>query len=160
MPCPADCRRLTSGTDEVRPHVPDAPGVTLRQPRPRRPRAARTIAPAHVTGPYVKVLDAGDLLTPGRGRPDLAALEADPTLGRATSRALDRPPDGKPSRRFPACSGNPARPASGATGLLYRKPESQAAHVDTGTGRLAVDLLAHLSKPSPSIRMAFPRSSL
>ncbi|MFJ9099475.1 hypothetical protein ACIRJM_13420 [Streptomyces sp. NPDC102405] len=113
-----------------------------------------------MTGPYVKVLDAGDLLTPGLGRPDLAALKADPTLGRATSRALDRPPDGFPvdpeegwvdrsavldhwaandflTRVHPATLRvrRVPLPASEAAGLLYRKQESQAAHVNTLVAR-------------------------
>ncbi|MFF7644296.1 glycosyltransferase [Streptomyces canus] len=81
-------------TDEVRPYVPDDPRVTFRQGRPGGPGVARTVALAHATGPYVKVLDADDLLTPGALARDLAALEADPALGWATSRALDRLPDG------------------------------------------------------------------
>ncbi|MDQ0908828.1 glycosyltransferase involved in cell wall biosynthesis [Streptomyces canus] len=81
-------------TDEVRPYVPDDPRVTFRQGRPGGPGVARTIALAHATGPYVKVLDADDLLTPGALARDLAVLEADPALGWATSRALDRLPDG------------------------------------------------------------------
>lgn len=81
-------------TDEVRPYVPDDPRVTFRQGRPGGPGVARTIALAHATGPYVKVLDADDLLTPDALARDLAALEADPALGWATSRALDRLPDG------------------------------------------------------------------
>ncbi len=95
MPFPADCLRLTSGRTRCA-----RTSLTPADDPPSAPapagHIARTIAPTHVTGPYVKVLHAGDLLTPGRGRPDLAALEADPTLGRATSRALDRPPDGFP----------------------------------------------------------------
>ncbi|MFE3033271.1 glycosyltransferase family 2 protein [Streptomyces canus] len=81
-------------TDEVRPYVPDDPRVTFRQGRPGGPGVARTVALAHATGPYVKVLDADDLLTPGALARDLAALEADPALGWATCRALDRLPDG------------------------------------------------------------------
>ncbi|MFK4103767.1 glycosyltransferase family 2 protein [Streptomyces sp. NPDC019531] len=81
-------------TDEVRPYVPDDRRVTFRQGRPGGPGVARTIALAHAIGPYVKVLDADDLLTPGALARDLAALEADPALGWATSRALDRLPDG------------------------------------------------------------------
>ncbi|MFF7279667.1 glycosyltransferase family 2 protein [Streptomyces griseorubiginosus] len=81
-------------TDEVHPYVPDDPRVTFRQGRSGGPGVARTIALAHATGPYVKVLDADDLLTPGALARDLAALEADPALGWATSRALDQLPDG------------------------------------------------------------------
>ena len=43
---------------------------------------------------YVKVLDADDQLTPGCLARDLAALEADPAIGWATSRVLDLLPDG------------------------------------------------------------------
>ncbi len=84
-------------TDAVAPHVPDDPRVTLRQGRPGGPGGpgvARTLALAHAEGPYVKVLDADDRLTPGALARDLAALEADPDLGWATSRALDLLPDG------------------------------------------------------------------
>ncbi|MDO0926842.1 glycosyltransferase family 2 protein [Streptomyces sp. TG1A-8] len=81
-------------TDEVRPYVPDDERVTFRQGRPGGPGVARTIALAHADGPYVKVLDADDRLTPGALTRDLAALEADPTLGWAASRVLDLLPDG------------------------------------------------------------------
>ncbi|MFE2047564.1 glycosyltransferase family 2 protein [Streptomyces sp. NPDC059459] len=84
-------------TDDVRPHVPDDPRVVFRQGRPERqggPGVARTIALSHADGEYVKILDADDQLTPGSLARDLAALEADPTLGWATSRALDLLPDG------------------------------------------------------------------
>ncbi|CAL9501881.1 hypothetical protein SUDANB105_03433 [Streptomyces sp. enrichment culture] len=81
-------------TDAVRPHVPDDERVTFRQGRPGGPGVARTIALAHADGEYVKVLDADDRLTPGALARDLAALEADPGLGWATSRVLDLLPDG------------------------------------------------------------------
>ncbi|POX44431.1 glycosyltransferase [Streptomyces sp. Ru71] len=81
-------------SDAVRPHVPDDPRVTFRQGRRGGPGVARTIALAHADGPYVKVLDADDRLPPGTLARDLAALEADPGLGWATSRALDLLPDG------------------------------------------------------------------
>ncbi|CAM5710717.1 glycosyltransferase family 2 protein [Streptomyces aurantiogriseus] len=81
-------------TDAVGPYVPDDPRVTFRQGRPGGPGVARTIALAHAEGEYVKVLDADDRLTPGALDRDLAALEADPALGWATSRALDLLPDG------------------------------------------------------------------
>lgn len=81
-------------TDAVRPCVPDDDRVTFLQGRPGGPGVARTIALAHTEAAYVKVLDADDLLTAGALARDLAALEADPTLGWATSRALDLLPDG------------------------------------------------------------------
>jgi glycosyltransferase involved in cell wall biosynthesis len=81
-------------TDEVRPYLPDDPRVIFRQGRPGGPGVARTIALAHADGPYVKVLDADDQLPPGTLARDLAALEADRTLGWATSRVLDLLPDG------------------------------------------------------------------
>ncbi|OIJ89816.1 glycosyltransferase family 2 protein [Streptomyces colonosanans] len=81
-------------TDAVVPHVPDDPRVTFRQGRPGGPGVARTIALAHAEGEYVKVLDADDQLTPGALARDLAALEADHTIGWATSRVLDFLPDG------------------------------------------------------------------
>ncbi|MGW0335898.1 glycosyltransferase family 2 protein [Streptomyces sp. NPDC003011] len=81
-------------TDCVAPHVPDDARVTFRQGRPGGPGVARTIALAHADGAYVKILDADDRLTPGALARDLAALEADRTLGWAASRALDQLPDG------------------------------------------------------------------
>ncbi|MER5749148.1 glycosyltransferase family 2 protein [Streptomyces sp. NPDC002088] len=81
-------------TDEVRPYVPDDERVTFGQGRPGGPGIARTIALAHAGGEYVKVLDADDQLAPGALARDLAALEADPTIGWATSRVLDLMPDG------------------------------------------------------------------
>ncbi|QIJ66650.1 glycosyltransferase family 2 protein [Streptomyces sp. JB150] len=81
-------------TDRVRPHVPDDPRVSFRQGRPGGPGVARTMALAHADGPYVKVLDADDRLTPGALARDVAALEADPSLGWATSGVLDLLPDG------------------------------------------------------------------
>ncbi|MEU1118790.1 MULTISPECIES: glycosyltransferase family 2 protein [unclassified Streptomyces] len=81
-------------TDRVAPHVPDDPRVTFRQGRPGGPGVARTIALAHADGPYVKILDADDQLTPGALARDLAALEEHPDVGWATSRVLDLLPDG------------------------------------------------------------------
>lgn len=81
-------------TDLVRPHVPEDARVTFRQGRPGGPGVARTFALAHADGTYVKVLDADDQLAAGVLARDLAALEADPTIGWATSRALDLMPDG------------------------------------------------------------------
>ncbi|MEV7193972.1 glycosyltransferase family 2 protein [Streptomyces sp. NPDC093510] len=80
--------------DQVAPHVPDDERVTFRQGRPGGPGVARTMALAHADGEYVKVLDADDRLAPGALARDLAALEADPAIGWATSRALDLLPDG------------------------------------------------------------------
>lgn len=79
---------------EVPPHVPDDPRITFHQGRPGGPGVARTMALAYSTGPYVKVLDADDQLTPGALARDLALLEADPELGWTTSRVLDLLPDG------------------------------------------------------------------
>jgi len=81
-------------TDAVRPYVPEDARVTFRQGRPGGPGVARTFALAHADGAYVKVLDADDQLAAGVLARDLAALEADPTIGWATSRALDLMPDG------------------------------------------------------------------
>jgi glycosyltransferase involved in cell wall biosynthesis len=80
--------------DAVRPHVPDDPRVTFHQGRPGGPGVTRTMALAYTSGPYVKVLDADDQLTPGALARDLALLEADPALGWTTSRVLDLLPDG------------------------------------------------------------------
>jgi glycosyltransferase involved in cell wall biosynthesis len=81
-------------SDAVAPHIPDDPRVTFHQGRPGGPGVARTMALAYASGPYVKVLDADDQLTPGALARDLALLEADPALGWTTSRVLDLLPDG------------------------------------------------------------------
>ncbi|MEV7865303.1 glycosyltransferase [Streptomyces sp. NPDC088124] len=81
-------------SNEVAPYVPDDPRVTFTQGRPGGPGTARTLALAVADGEYVKVLDAEDQLTAGALARDLAALEADPTIGWATSRVLDLLPDG------------------------------------------------------------------
>ncbi|MFJ5260929.1 glycosyltransferase family 2 protein [Streptomyces sp. NPDC088387] len=81
-------------TDEVRPYVPEDTRVSFRQGRPGGPGVARTIALAYADGEYVKVLDADDRLAPGALARDVTALEADRSLGWATSRALDLLPDG------------------------------------------------------------------
>lgn len=81
-------------SDEVAPYVPDDPRVTFRQGRPGGPGTARTLALAHADGEYVRILDADDQLPPGALARDLAALEADRTIGWATSRVLDLLPDG------------------------------------------------------------------
>jgi len=94
-------------TDKVAPHIPDDSRVTFRQGRPGGPGVARTIALAHAEGDYVKILDADDQLTPGVLARDLAALEADPTIGWATSRVLDFLPDG-------STAGFPGDPANGS----------------------------------------------
>ncbi|MFE0677705.1 glycosyltransferase family 2 protein [Streptomyces sp. NPDC058867] len=80
--------------DAVAPYVPDDARVTFRQGRPGGPGVARTIALAHADGPYVKVLDADDRLTPGALARDLAALEGGPGIGWTTSGVLDLLPDG------------------------------------------------------------------
>ncbi|MEV6395381.1 glycosyltransferase [Streptomyces sp. NPDC051907] len=80
--------------DTVAPHVPDDPRVTFRQGRAGGPGVARTMALAYADGEYVKVLDADDQLAPGALARDLAALEADRSIGWATSRVLDLLPDG------------------------------------------------------------------
>ncbi|MEV1019832.1 glycosyltransferase family 2 protein [Streptomyces sp. NPDC050264] len=81
-------------TDQVAPYVPDDERVSFRQGRPGGPGVARTLALARADGEYVKILDADDQLPAGALARDIAALEADPDLGWATSRALDLLPDG------------------------------------------------------------------
>ncbi|KIF75435.1 glycosyltransferase [Streptomyces sp. 150FB] len=81
-------------SDDVAPYVPDDPRVSFEQGRRGGPGTARTLALARADAAYVKVLDADDQLTAGALARDLAALESDPTLGWATSRALDLMPDG------------------------------------------------------------------
>ncbi|MFF5144407.1 glycosyltransferase family 2 protein [Streptomyces sp. NPDC013157] len=80
--------------EEVQAYVPDDARVSFRQGRAGGPGVARTMALARAQGSYVKVLDADDQLPPGALGRDLAALEARPDLGWATSRALDLLPDG------------------------------------------------------------------
>ncbi|MEW2300142.1 glycosyltransferase family 2 protein [Streptomyces sp. NPDC006655] len=80
--------------DGVLPYVPDDVRVSFRQGRAGGPGVARTMALARAEGPYVKILDADDQLTPGALARDLAVLEADPAVGWATSRALDLLPNG------------------------------------------------------------------
>jgi glycosyltransferase involved in cell wall biosynthesis len=80
--------------DAVAPHVPDDPRVTFHQGRPGGPGVTRTMALAYASGPYVKVLDADDQLTPGALARDLGVLERDQALGWTTSRVLDLLPDG------------------------------------------------------------------
>ncbi|MFD0367242.1 glycosyltransferase family 2 protein [Streptomyces sp. NPDC059071] len=81
-------------TDQVAPYVPQDERVTFHQGRPGGPGVARMMALAHADGDYVKVLDADDQLAPGVLARDLAALEADASIGWATSRVLDLLPDG------------------------------------------------------------------
>jgi glycosyltransferase involved in cell wall biosynthesis len=81
-------------TDEVAPFIPADERVSFRQGRAGGPGVARTMALAHADGEYVKVLDADDQLPPGALARDVAALEADRSLGWATSRVLDLLPDG------------------------------------------------------------------
>nr|WSY53358.1 glycosyltransferase family 2 protein [Streptomyces sp. NBC_00886] len=81
-------------TDEVAPFIPDDKRVSFRQGRAGGPGVARTMALAHADGEYVKVLDADDQLPSGALARDLAALEADRSIGWATSRVLDLLPDG------------------------------------------------------------------
>lgn len=117
-------------TDAVAPYIPDDARVTFRQGRPGGPGVARTIALAHAEGEYVKVLDADDQLTPGTLARDLAALEADRTLGWATSRALDRLPDGS-TVGFP---GDPANgPVERGTVLDHWKSHDHRAQVHPAT---------------------------
>ncbi|MDH2388173.1 glycosyltransferase [Streptomyces sp. HNM0663] len=81
-------------SDDVAPYVPDDARVTFRQGRPGGPGVARTIALANADGEYIKILDADDQLPAGALARDLAALEADRTIGWTTSRVLDLLPDG------------------------------------------------------------------
>ncbi|MET9731825.1 glycosyltransferase family 2 protein [Streptomyces sp. NPDC006458] len=131
-------------TDTVALHEPDDPRVTFRQGRPGRPGGpgvARTLALAHADGTYVKVLDADDRLTPGALARDLAALEADPTIGWATSRALDVLPDGS-TVGFP---GDPEHgPITPGTVLAHWKSHGFRAPVHPATLFVRRDLLLAL----------------
>ncbi|MFB7653740.1 MULTISPECIES: glycosyltransferase family 2 protein [unclassified Streptomyces] len=132
------------GTHDVRPHVPDDPRVVFRQGRRERqagPGVARTMALAHADGEYVKVLDADDRLAPGSLARDLAALEADPGLGWATSRALDLLPDGS-TAGFP---GDPAHgPIERGTVLDFWRANDFRAQVHPATLLVRRDLLLAL----------------
>ncbi|MFF0201078.1 glycosyltransferase family 2 protein [Streptomyces sp. NPDC005017] len=131
-------------TDTVALHVPDDPRVTFRQGRPGRPGGpgvARTLALAHADGGYVKVLDADDRLAPGALARDLAALEADRTIGWATSRALDVLPDGS-TVGFP---GDPEPgPITPGTVLAHWKSHAFRAPVHPATLCVRRDLLLAL----------------
>lgn len=129
-------------TDEVEPYVPqDDKRVTFRQGRPGGPGVARTMALAHADGDYVKILDADDQLTPGCLARDLAALEADPTLGWATSRVLDFLPDGS-TAGFP---GDPeAGPIERDAVLDFWKANNYRAQVHPATLFVRRDLLIAL----------------
>ncbi|WP_079087058.1 glycosyltransferase family 2 protein [Streptomyces silvensis] len=127
--------------DEVAPLVPDDARVTFQQGRAGGPGVARTMALAHADGAYVKVLDADDQLTPGALARDLAALEADSTLGWATSRALDLLPDGT-TAGFP---GDPAHgPIERGTVLPRWKANGYRAPVHPATLFVRRDLLVGL----------------
>ncbi len=128
-------------TEDVRPHVPDDPRVVFRQGRQDRqggPGVARTLALAHADGAYVKVLDADDRLGPGALARDLDALQADPTLGWATSRALDLLPDGS-TAGFP---GDPGQgPIERGAVLDFWKANGFRAQVHPATLLVRRDLL-------------------
>ncbi|NEC14510.1 glycosyltransferase [Streptomyces sp. SID8014] len=81
-------------TEEVRAALPDDPRISFEQGRAGRAAMARTMALSRVTGRYLRVLDADDLLTPGALARDIDVLEADPSLGWTTARVLDLLPDG------------------------------------------------------------------
>jgi glycosyltransferase involved in cell wall biosynthesis len=128
-------------TDAVLPYVPDDRRVTFRQGRPGGPGVARTMALAHAEGAYVRILDADDRLTPGALARDLAALEADRTLGWATSRALDLLPDGS-TVGFP---GDPAEgPVERGTVLDFWAAKDFRAQIHPATLFVRRDLLVAL----------------
>ncbi|WP_255954600.1 glycosyltransferase family 2 protein [Streptomyces odontomachi] len=128
-------------SDEVAPYIPDNERVTFRQGRPGGPGVARTMALAHAEGEYVKILDADDQFTPGVLARDLAALEADETIGWATSRVLDLMPDGS-TVGFP---GDPAEgPIRRGAVLDYWKANDYRAQVHPATLFMRRDLLMAL----------------
>jgi glycosyltransferase involved in cell wall biosynthesis len=127
--------------DSVRPHVPDDPRITFHQGRPGGPGVARTMALAYASGPYVKVLDADDQLTPGSLARDLALLEADPDLGWTTSRVLDLLPDGSTAGFDGDPDGGPISP--GAV-VDYWKANGFRAQVHPATLFIRRDLLLAL----------------
>ncbi|GGV04352.1 glycosyl transferase [Kitasatospora herbaricolor] len=81
-------------TDDVAPHVPDDARISFGQGRHGRAGMARTMGMSRVTGQYVRVLDADDMLTPGALARDIAALSR-PGIAWTTSRVLDLLPDGR-----------------------------------------------------------------
>jgi glycosyltransferase involved in cell wall biosynthesis len=128
-------------TDAVRPYVPDDARVTFLQGRPGGPGVARTIALAQADGTYVKILDADDLLAPGALARDLAVLDADPTVGWTTSRALDLLPDGS-TAGFP---GDPEEgPMERGTVLGHWRAHGFRAQVHPATLCVRRDLLLAL----------------
>ncbi|MFD4477238.1 glycosyltransferase family 2 protein [Streptomyces sp. NPDC058471] len=128
-------------TDQVAPHVPDDERITFKQGRAGGPGVARTIALANADGEYVKILDADDQLAPGALARDLAALEADRSIGWATSRVLDLLPDG-------STAGFPGDPDPGAIGLQevldYWAAHDYRAQVHPATLFVRRDLLVAL----------------
>ncbi|MCT9092612.1 glycosyltransferase family 2 protein [Streptomyces sp. ASQP_92] len=128
-------------SDDVAPHVPTDDRVSFRQGRRGGPGVARTIALAHADGEYVKVLDADDQLPPGALARDLAALEADSSIGWATSRVLDLLPDG-------TTAGFPGDPEPGAIErkavLDYWATHDYRAQVHPATLFIRRDLLVAL----------------
>ncbi|WP_329219632.1 glycosyltransferase family 2 protein [Streptomyces sp. NBC_01485] len=137
--------REDGATDEVAPHIPaHDTRVIFRQGRrggPGGPGVTRTLALAHTEGEYVKVLDADDRLAPGALARDLAALEADPTLGWATSSTLDLLPDGS-TIAFP---GDPAEgPIERGTVLAHWKAHDFRAPVHPASLFVRRDLLTAL----------------
>lgn len=125
-------------SEEVAPHVPDDERVTFHQGRPGGPGVARMMAMAHADGEYVKVLDADDQLVPGVLARDLAALEADASIGWATSRVLDLLPDGS-TAGFP---GDPEPgPVERGAVLEYWKANGFRAQVHPATLFIRRDLL-------------------
>ncbi|MFJ9415277.1 glycosyltransferase family 2 protein [Streptomyces sp. NPDC101227] len=128
-------------SDQVAPHVPEDERVTFRQGRPGGPGVARTIALSQADGEYVKVLDADDQLPPGALARDLAALEADRSLGWTTSRVLDLLPDGS-TAGFP---GDPEPgPIERGTVLDFWKANGFRAQVHPATLFVRRDLLLAL----------------
>ncbi|MGW0734392.1 glycosyltransferase family 2 protein [Streptomyces sp. NPDC002851] len=128
-------------SDAVRPHVPEDERVTFRQGRAGGPGVARTMALSAADGEYVKVLDADDQLATGALARDLVALEADRSLGWATSRALDLLPDGS-TVGFP---GDPAHgPVERDAVLAHWRANDHRAQVHPATLCVRRDLLLAL----------------
>ncbi|WP_371791261.1 glycosyltransferase family 2 protein [Streptomyces sp. NBC_01471] len=128
-------------SSDVAPQVPADERVTFRQGRAGGPGVARTMALAHADGAYVKVLDADDQLPPGALARDLAALEENPDIGWATSRALDLLPDGSTV----GFEGDPANgPIERGAVLAHWKANSYRAQVHPATLFVRRDLLLAL----------------
>jgi glycosyltransferase involved in cell wall biosynthesis len=128
-------------TGTVEALVPRDSRVSFDMGRAGGPGVARTMALARVTGEYVRVLDADDLLPPGSLARDVTALNAHPDVGWTTSRALDLLPDGS---TFGFDDDPPEGPIDRGSVLRYWQAHDFRAPVLPGTLCVRRDLLLAL----------------